>query len=358
MKKKIIISGGGTLGHILPILPIVIELYRQYDFYFIGTRKGMEKSYFDNNDINKYFIKSYYLDMDGINRKNIFKNIKVIKKYIKIKHFLNELFKTLKPNLVIGMGGYISGVCIKQAIKLNIKTIIHEQNYVLGLANKLVYKKVNNVLLSFDNKLLKGNNIKVIGNPRYSYIKENYHKSYKNKILIFGGSLGSSYINDLIVNNYQSFKINNYTINLVVGNKYYNNNINKIEKINECKYIKIYKFINNIVEEMSQCDVVVSRAGATTLSEIMALNIPSIVIPSPNVTADHQYKNAKYYYDLGCIVLIEEKDLNYETLINEITDLVTNYKYKTKLITNMTKLNHINPKNEFIKYIKENLGEI
>ena len=175
MKKKIIISGGGTLGHILPIIPVIMDIYKQYDLYFIGTKKGLEKKYLENNDYNKYFKKMYFLDMEGINRKNIFKNIKVLYKYYIIRKQIIKIYETIKPNLIIGMGGYISGVSIKIANSKKIKTIIHEQNATMGLANKLVYKKVNKVLLSYDIDEIKEK--VVIGNPRYSYIKENYKLS-------------------------------------------------------------------------------------------------------------------------------------------------------------------------------------
>ena len=128
MKKKIIISGGGTLGHILPIIPVVMDLYAEYDLYFIGTNKGLERKYIEDNKLTKYFKNTYYFDMIGVNRKNILKNMKLLYKYYIIRKKLKKLYKKIKPDLIIGMGGYISGVVINVGIGLNIKTIIHEQN--------------------------------------------------------------------------------------------------------------------------------------------------------------------------------------------------------------------------------------
>ncbi len=351
-KKKIIISGGGTLGHILPIIPIVIELYNEYDFYYIGTKKGVEEKYFKDNNINKYFKEEYYLDMIGINRTNKLKNFQVLYKYFNVRKIIKKIYKRIKPNLIIGMGGYISGVCIKSGINKKIKTIIHEQNTVLGLANKLVYKKVDKVLLSYDINL-NCNNKFLVGNPRYSYVLENYIPQEKNIILIVGGSIGSKYINDLIINNYQDFNFKNYIIKLVVGKRYYKDNKNLIEEVNKYDFIQIYDFLDNLIDEISNSSLIISRSGATTLSEIMALRKPSILIPSPNVTDNHQYYNALYYSERGCCEIIEEKDLSKDVLLNKINGIIYNYAYKKQIETNIIKTNQINPKKEFIRHIKE-----
>ena len=352
MNKKIIISGGGTLGHILPIIPVIMDIYKQYDLYFLGTQKGLEKKYLENNDYNKYFKKMYFLDMEGINRKNIFKNIKVLYKYYVIRKQIIKIYETIKPNLIIGMGGYISGVSIKIANSKKIKTIIHEQNATMGLANKLVYKKVNKVLLSYDIPNIK--NKVLVGNPRYSYIKENYVSKDENKILIVGGSLGSEFINNLIINNIEKLNIDYYNIILITGKKYYNSNEALIqEKNKQYKHIKIFPFLDNLIEEMSTSTIVISRSGATTISEIIALAKPSILIPSPNVTANHQYLNALDLYNKNCCLLIEEKDLTITILVNSIRQIITSYQYKKQIISNLSIYYKNNPKDDFIDIINE-----
>ena len=354
MKKRVIISGGGTLGHILPIIPVIIDIYEKYDLYFIGTKKGMEKSYFQNNDYNKCFKQLYFLDMEGINRKNVFKNINVFYKYYVIRKKLKNIYKNLKPDLVIGMGGYISGVAINIANRNNIKTIIHEQNAVMGLANKLVYKKVNKVLLSYD--ILNINNKILVGNPRYSFIKENYKSKEKNEILIVGGSLGSDFINNLIIDNIENLDLYDNKIKLVTGKRYYNNNKEKINKtIINHKTISIYPFLNNLIEEMSKATLIISRSGATTISEIIGLSKPAILIPSPNVTGNHQYKNAVDLYSKKCCLLIEEKDLSIDKLNESIRLIITNYSYKKQMMHNLDNYYQNNPKIDFIKIIEEEL---
>lgn len=355
-KKRIIITGGGTLGHIMPIIPVVMKIYNDYDLFYIGTKKGNEKEYIDKNGMMKYFKKIYYLDMVGIDRKNVFKNINVIIKYIKIKQQIKKIFDNINPNLVVGMGGYISGVVIKQAINNKIKTIIHEQNSIMGLSNKLVYKKVNKVLLTNDIENLKINNKYVIGNPRLNHVRENYKANDKNYILIFGGSLGSDFINDLIIKNIEYFKINDYLINLVVGKKYYNNNSRFINEINnKYKHIKIYSFLDNILDIMKDASLIIARSGASTISEILGLQKPSILIPSPNVTNNHQYFNALELYNKGCCELINENELTKEKLYEKIIQIITNFQYKRKMITNINKYYNINPLDEFINVIKEEI---
>lgn len=354
MKKKIIISGGGTLGHILPIIPVVLDIYNDFDLYYIGTQKGMEKDYFNKNNLNQYFKQTYFLDMVGVNRNNIFKNFNTLLKYISVNKEIKNIYKDIKPDLVIGMGGYISGVCINIAINKKIKTIIHEQNAVLGLANKLVYKKVNRLLLSYDIDNLNTDNKKLIGNPRYSFIKENYYPRNDNYILIVGGSLGSKYINDLIIDNIEYFKFNNYYIKIVVGQRYYKNNTSKINKVlKENNNIEIYPFLNNLIDIMCNATIVVSRSGATTVSEIIALTKPSILIPSPNVTADHQTLNANYLLNNNCCLLINESLLTKKSLYENISLLLNDLRLREEIINNLKTLITNNPKDDFIKIIKE-----
>lgn len=351
-KKKIIFSGGGTLGHIVPIIPIVMLLYKEYDLYFIGTKKGREEKYIYENKLNIYFKGLYFFDMVGINRKDLYKNITTFKKYFKVKKQIKQLYNKLKPNLIIGMGGYISGVAINEGIKKNIKTIIHEQNAILGLSNKLVYKKVNKVLLTIPIDNLNINNKIVIGNPRYSYVLKNYKSKEENIILICGGSLGSKFINDLIINNYEQFIFEDYILKIVVGDKYYNENINNINKIKTNKII-ICKFINNLVDEMSKATLIISRCGASTLSEIMALKKPSILIPSPNVTNNHQLLNGLYLENNGCCDLIEEKNVTLNELKKRINNIIYNYNYKQNIVKNIKSFFVNDPTIDFVNIIKE-----
>lgn len=353
--KKIVIAGGGTLGHILPIIPLLKELYNNYNLYFIGSKKGLERKYFIDNNITYYFKSIFYLDMDGFNRKNILKNVNTLIKYINSKKKLKNIYKTIKPDLVIGMGGYISGIVIKEAINKKIKTIIYEQNSILGLANKMVINKVDQVLLSYEINGIKNKNIKIIGNPRYSYVLENYKRKEEKTILIVSGSLGSKTINDFFINNIQYIIRKDYIIKIVVGKKYYNLNKDKINSINE-EYkgkIIIYEFINDLVEELAKASVVISRSGASTISEIQALSVPTIFIPSPYVAKNHQYLNALYLKEKNCCFMIEEKDLDITKINEYINDLTSSY-YKRKEITNnFKKLNTNDPKLDFIQIIKE-----
>lgn len=352
MKKKIVITGGGTLGHILPIVPVIERLHKEYDFIYIGSIKGVVKKYFEEKNVNKMFYDLYYLDMDGINRKKIFKNFITLIKYFKCKKKVKKILNQNNISLTIGMGGYISGVVIHLAIKAKIKTIIHEQNSVMGLSNRLVCKKVNKVLLSYPIYNIRNKNIKVIGNPRYSYVKDNFKSSDDyNSILIVGGSLGSDKINETIINNID--KIINYKITLITGEKYYKDHIVEIKNIlNIYPNIKIIPFSNNILDIMKNSSLIISRSGATTIAEIMALKKCSILIPSPNVTENHQFKNAAFLQKSNCCVLIEEKDMENE-LFKKINELFSNYFLKTEIERNLELLVTNNPLEDFIDTIKE-----
>lgn len=353
MKEVIVVTGGGTLGHVLPIIPIIKELQNEYIFIYIGTKKGMEKKYLYDNSLNYLFQNLYFLDMDGVNRKHILKNIIVFFKYLFLKKRIKQIYKQYKPVLVIGMGGYISGVAIHIAQIKKIKTIIHEQNSILGLANKLVYKKANKLLLSFPIDSLKENNIKVIGNPRYTEVLLNYiSKDNYTTLLVIGGSLGSKKINEIILNNIEKFK--DIKITLITGNKYYNENIIEIQNLLSIyPNLIVYPFVNEMVEMMSKSSIVISRSGATTINEIMALRKCSILIPSPNVTENHQLKNALYLKERNACLLIEEKNLNIDELLKNIFLLYNNYNYKKEMENNIKKVITNNPKDDFIKVIRE-----
>ena len=168
--------------------------------------------------------------------------------------------------------------------------------------------------------------------------------------------MGSDFINDLIIDNINKLDLYNNKIKLVTGKRYYNKNKEKINKtITKYKTISVYPFLNNLVEEMSKATFIISRSGATTISEIVGLSKPAILIPSPNVTSNHQYKNAVDLYNKKCCLLIEEKDLTIEKLNECIRLLITNYSYKKQMIYNLDNYYQNNPKNDFIKIIEGEL---
>lgn len=350
--KKILIVGGGTLGHIYPILPVVEKVKDKYEFSFIGTKTGLEKDLIQKNPSFKH---KYFLDMQGFKRKLTFENIKTINKYFKCFKEAKKILCDIKPDLVIGMGGYISGVVVRVAKKLKLKAIIHEQNSVLGLANRFVERKVDAVLLNFPlQKPLKNKNVKVIGNPRLSEIYENNRLKNEKKLhlVVVGGSRGSKVINDTIIECIPELKKHNYHLDLITGNKYYQEN-EKILKSLCCNQVQIIPFTNDLISYLKTASVVISRSGATTLSEIIGLRKIAILIPSPNVTSNHQELNADVLVNKNCAVKILEKDLSKEKLIDLILKLENDYFLRTQFVTNM--MNHFNFQacNDFIKEMEK-----
>lgn len=350
--KKIVIVGGGTLGHIYPILPVVRNLKDKYEFYFIGTKKGLERSLIENNNL---FKEKYFLDMQGFKRKLSLYNLKTIQKFIKCYNAGKKILKKVKPSLIIGMGGYISGVIVCAGKRLKYKAIIHEQNSVLGLANKFVAKKVEAVLLNFPlDKKIKNKNTVLVGNPRQTEIYKNHHlkKEEKKYLLAVGGSRGSTVINETIIKCIPELRKIGYKVVLITGNSYYKHNQKSLEDLNE-RNITIIPFTNNLIDYLKKASVVISRSGATTLAEILGLRKIAILIPSPNVTNNHQEKNADFLSTNNCAFKINELQLQPQLLIKTINKLEANMDLRINYIANMKAHFNYEACDDFIKEMEK-----
>lgn len=343
--KKIMIFGGGTLGHIFPAISVINNLDNdKYDILFILTNK--DQKYNIESKINKGRIK--YIESYGINRKNLFKIFfKNIIAMIKIQ----QIMKEFEPMIVIGMGGYISGIGIFCANKQKIKTIIHEQNSILGLANKLVYKKVDLFLTTYP---MQYKNSICIGNPRYydarEYLLKNKILNNKKNIIFISGTLGSKTINDLAYQFINSEYSKQYQVTIITGKKYYDE-INS----NKQKNVFIIPFTNNMLDHLLKNNIVISRSGSTTLFEILGLQKVSILIPSPNVTNNHQEHNANYFKENNLGEVILEKDLNLEYFIKVLQKVENNYEYYKN---NLSKIDLPNAIDVFIKKIEQLTGDM
>ena len=339
--NNVIVFAGGTIGHIKPALVICKELnLLGYKVHFFSTKGKFEDYLIGNN----YLENICFFDSPGYIRgiKNTFKNVKNVFVLIKTYKLIREEVKKINPIFVIGMGGSISTIGILAS--RGYKKVIHEQNAVIGFGNKIVKNKCNLLLSSYP---LVG--FIKIGNPIESiYKKSNLNK---DKLLIVSGSNGSKTINDFFLNNCFNI-INEYylylkSITIITGNTYFQNNIEIIEKINNdyTNNIEIIPFTNNIDKYLNNSYIVVSRGGAGFLSEIISKNIPSIIIPSPNVTDNHQFHNANYYEQKGCLKVLLEDNLNLENIKNYIDYIIKNYK---ELSQNMSENHNIYCKDLFI----------
>lgn len=347
---KVLFAGGGTLGHIFPCFSVIEKLKKEGSkVYFISGIKENERRILEgNSNIDEV----YNIDLQGFKRKISLYNFVSIKKYFKGIRNIKKIMKELNPDLVIGMGGYISAPVLKVALKLKIKTMIHEQNSVYGLVNNIYKRKVNKVLLSFP--IETSDRISVVGNPRISEFFEKYYCKRtinKRKVLVVCGSLGASKINDYIIDNIDVFNKLNIEVKLITGNKYYSENEEKISKFNRFP-LTIIPFSDEIYNEILDSKLVISRSGATTISEIMGLEKVAIFIPSPNVTNDHQYKNALYFCGKKCAFLVEEKNIETD-LIKEIDRILSNDILIDEVENNIKRLVDKDSMNKFYSQILE-----
>lgn len=309
---KIVCFTGGTLGHIMPCVILIKEIKKRYNDVQVivcATSKDISYEVLKSEKIDKV----YYIECSKMS-KNIKSYVKNLKAYNKIKKILKEE----KVEIAYGFGGYISGIGILAAKSLKLKTYLHEQNSVMGKANKLLSKMVNKVFLSYPVKKMKKNYL-LVGNPVYLNalnVKKDIYK-IKKKILFTSGTLGAKVINDLAVNLINNEYLKEYDIYIVTGKKYYDNIRNRVNG----RVVHIFSFSNNLINEIASSDIVVSRAGASTLFEIIGTSTLSIIIPSINVTNNHQYHNAVYFKELGCIEMIEEKDLTMSNFIHKLNML-------------------------------------
>ncbi len=319
---RVVISAGGTGGHIYPAIAIINKIKEEEpnsEILYIGTSDRMEKDL-----IPELGIKYEAIEVSGLKRKLTLENFKVLYQFIKAREKCKKIIKSFDPDVVIGTGGYVTGPVIWAGKKLGKKTFIHEQNSVVGLSNKYLTKYADKVGVSFSSVMssFPKNKVVLTGNPCSEKAinmkkanKEDYGLNKSKKlVLIVMGSLGSRTINDKIVSYLDDFKGKDYEVMLVTGNSYY-------EKIKHNKYptnVKVVPFVYEMPSLMKVTDLMVTRAGASTISEITALGVPAIFIPSPYVTNNHQYKNAMDLVDKKAALILEEKNLDKNTLISMI----------------------------------------
>lgn len=319
---RVVISAGGTGGHIYPALAIINKIKEHEpnsEFLYIGTHNRMEKDI-----IPKHGIPYESIEMYGFYRKQLHKNFKTIsclyKGYKKCKKLISEF----KPDVVVGMGGYVTNPVIKAASKLGYPTFIHEQNSVPGKSNLMLSSKVTKIGISLPASMNDFPKEKTIftGNPcgedaiKKAKIDKTTLGFSKNKklVLIVMGSLGSSKINEYLIHTMSLFKGKDYEVAFITGKDGYEN----IKNLTFPTNVKVFPYIDGLSGLMKSTDVMVSRAGASTLSEVIALKVPTILIPSPYVTNNHQYKNAMDLLDRKAAVLLEEKDLKGDALVRAI----------------------------------------
>jgi len=336
MYLKILFSGGGTAGHINPAVAIakyIREQHPGWDILFVGTQRGLEKNLVPQEGFEIRFV-----EIEGLKRKLSLDNLKTIKYLMKGICQSRKILKEYKPDIVIGTGGYVCAPVVLSASFMKIPTLIHEQNVFPGITVKLLSRFVSSVAISFEEskKYLKPKHKLILtGNPiRQEILHSDYAESRKKLklddrpfILAFGGSLGAEKINETMceVIGYIA-KENKYQLTLGTGQRQYNHVMDVIKQqgihLDVHSNIRVVPYIYNMHDLLSAADIVISRAGAITVSELTALGKPAILIPSPNVTHNHQEYNARALEKQGAAVVLTEDKLSGKVLYEQIKALL------------------------------------
>ena len=331
--KNIIISGGGTGGHIFPAISIanaIKEIEPETNILFVGAlgKIEMEKVPAAGYDI-------IGLPVAGLQRRLTIKNISFIFKLISSLRKSRNIIKDFKPDVVVGVGGYASGPVLRIANKKGIPTLIQEQNSYAGITNKLLAKKAKKICVAYEGmeRYFPKEKIILTGNPvrqdlldkigsKDEAIKHFKLEQGKKIILVVGGSLGARTINQSVIGDIEKIGKSEFQLLWQTG-KYYYEDAKKVNDELGYTNIKVLDFITRMDMAYAAADIIISRAGAGTISELCLVEKPVILIPSPNVAEDHQTKNAMALVNKNAAIMIKDVEAR-EKLIDSALDLVQN----------------------------------
>ena len=368
---NIIFVGGGTAGHINPALALADYIRKNdssFNILYVGAKGGMEE-----NLVTKENFEFKSITISGFSRKlnfnSIKKNLSTIKNLVISSFESKRILKEFKPDICIGTGGYVCGPLLREAYNLKIPFLIHDSNSYPGLTTKLLAKKASKVLIVNEDVrkyLPKTAKTSITGTPvrekilnlKSENIREKLGLNSNPVILSFGGSLGANAINKVIAE-IISKENNNFNFIHAYGKNGHSFietlEKNNIDYKNNPRYI-MKEYINNMDECLAVADLVICRAGATTLSELQAVCKPAILIPSPNVAENHQYHNALTLFKQSAASLIEEKNLTCETLYKQIQKIL-NGPEKNIYKENLKKIAISNSSEIIYKIILETLNQ-
>lgn len=333
---RVIMTGGGTGGHVNPAIAIADEIMRRWpqsEICFVGTERGIEHKLVPAAG---YPIR--YITVQGIRRKLTLENIKTLRLALKAKRDSKKILKEWKPDVVIGTGGYICWPVLKAAHAMKIPTFLHEANAVPGVAVKMLQKECTKLFVNFEEtvkELKYPEKAMRVGNPmkggfrtvdKQSARKKLGMEGYRYVILSCGGSMGAERINREVVELMDHWGKRHPEVLIVhsSGAIDHADTVADFKKrgLDRFKNLKLFEYIYDMPNYMAAADLVISRAGSLTLSELALMRKSCILIPSPNVTNNHQYKNAKVLENAGGAILFEEKELFSETLIDTVDRLI------------------------------------
>ncbi|MBQ3385020.1 MAG: undecaprenyldiphospho-muramoylpentapeptide beta-N-acetylglucosaminyltransferase [Erysipelotrichaceae bacterium] len=323
---KVLIATGGTGGHIYPAISLADYLaknYKNMSFMFVGNSDRMESTIIP--ELGYRFLGITAAKFNGANNK-----LGALKTLYRSYKECIRVVESFQPDIIVGFGGYVTVPVIMAGVHCGVKTVIHEQNSFAGMANKALSHFVSKVITVYPNVAESFPKRKVVnlGNPRESAVldltvdkrtlEQFGFDISKKTLLIVMGSLGSVTVNQKMTEILSRMKEKNYNVIYVTGK---NNYDDMIRKVSESENVRIVPYIDQF-RVASACDLIISRGGATSACEYMALGLPSIIVPSPYVTNNHQYYNAKSMVDNGASFLIEEKDLDADVLLDKVDELL------------------------------------
>ena len=347
MKHKFIISGGGTGGHIFPAISIANALKKKLpdaDILFVGALGRMEM---ERVPAAGYPIEG--LPISGFDRKNMFRNVKVVWNLLRSLVLARRIISRFKPDVAIGVGGYASAPTLRAASALGIPTVIQEQNSYAGVTNKLLAKKARRICVAYEgmDRFFPKDKVVLTGNPVRQDLfsiapktKEAYQffnfDSKKKTILVVGGSLGARTVNQSIIAGLDKLSKTDVQIIWQTG-KFYIEAARKAAEPFALPNLLVTDFVSRMDLAYSIADLVVSRAGASSISELCLLAKPVILIPSPNVAEDHQTQNALALVRKDAAVMIKDADSK-EQLVDKVLEIIDNESELNKLSENILKL--------------------
>jgi len=333
---RVLMTGGGTAGHINPALAIANTIKMNIpnaEIEFVGTPTGLE-----NTLVSKEGYKLHHVNIMGVSRSLSLKNIKAACLMITSQIEAKRIIKDFKPDIVIGTGGYVCWPALKVASKMGIPTLAHESNARPGLAIKQLQGSLDKILVNFKDseKYIKAKEKVVhVGNPIRGGFGGIDNRSAREKlgipsdkiyVLAFGGSLGAQRINEIVFSYMKNTAKDDPGLicELATGKIYYEEFHRAFCEagLDECDNLSMMEYIHDMHVRMSAADIIVCRAGAMTISELAAMKKACIIIPSPNVVDNHQYKNAKVLADASAAVMIEEKELDDTSFANAMDELI------------------------------------
>ncbi|GAA3578620.1 undecaprenyldiphospho-muramoylpentapeptide beta-N-acetylglucosaminyltransferase [Snuella lapsa] len=364
MKRyKIILSGGGTGGHIYPAIAIANELKKRFpeaEFLFVGAKDRMEMEKVPQAG---YAIKGLWIS--GIQRRLTLKNLMFPFKLISSLWNARKIVKTFKPDVVIGTGGFASGPMLQVAASNNVPCLIQEQNSFPGITNKLLARKVDKICVAYDalDRFFPEDKIIKTGNPVRQDLLDIDTKAVEAKnffnlkhgkytLLVLGGSLGARRINELIEKELDFLDTKNVQIIWQCGKLYYQ----QYRIYNHTKDVQVYEFLNNMDYAYAAADIVISRAGASSVSELCIVGKPVIFIPSPNVAEDHQTKNAMAIVEQDAAMLIQEKDLEVD-FEHRFSQLIASPEKQKQMGSNIKKMALVNATIEIADEVEKLLNK-